>query len=188
MATAKPHAKGKVAPGDTSQRVGVEQLETRGANVKQLVEKLIDAAGAEFTTYYYYTILRMYLAAHEGSYAVMPGGLTRVSASADTMVVSMQRGGGSKDTWVLSDGPVSQLSLLGPGGLPLPGLNTPLPHSAPNAASSPFYTKPYFPFYLPVLGIPPGTPGFINPNAYPGAPGITGPHALQFFPQFLSSG
>ena len=38
----------------------------------------------------------------------MPGGLTRVAASARArMVVSMQRGGGSKDTWVLADGPVS---------------------------------------------------------------------------------
>jgi iron complex outermembrane recepter protein len=68
---------------------------------------------------------------------------------------------------------------FGPGGLPLPGVNTPLPHSAPNAASSPFYKTPYFPF----LGIPPGTPGFINPNAYPGAPGIIGPNAIQHFPQ-----
>src|SRR5213076_3496045 len=33
--------------------------------VEELREKLIDAAGAEFTTYYYYTILRMYLAGHE---------------------------------------------------------------------------------------------------------------------------
>lgn len=61
----KPHATGKVKAGDTSQRVGVEQLESRGVNVKALVEKLIDAAGAEFTTYYYYTILRMHLAGHE---------------------------------------------------------------------------------------------------------------------------
>ena len=37
---------------------------------------------------------------------------------------------------------------------------------------------------LPPFGIPPGTPGFINPNAYPGAPGVVGPHARQFFPQF----
>src|SRR5207302_10875017 len=29
-----------------------------------------------------------------------------------------------------------------------------------------------------------GTPGFINPNAYPGAPGIIGPNALQHLPQF----
>jgi ferritin-like protein len=61
----KPHSRGKVKPGDTSQRVGVEQIAARGVDVKQLIEKLIDAAGAEFTTYYYYTILRMYLAGEE---------------------------------------------------------------------------------------------------------------------------
>src|SRR5215469_4895737 len=38
---------------------------------------------------------------------------------------------------------------FGPGGLPQPGVNTPLPHSAPNAASSPFYKHPYFPFFKP---------------------------------------
>src|SRR5204863_2486608 len=68
---------------------------------------------------------------------------------------------------------------FGPGGTPLPGVNTPLPHSALNAATSPFYKTAYFPF----LGIPQGTPGLINPNAYPGAPGIIGPHAIQFVPQ-----
>jgi ferritin-like protein len=61
----KPHATGRVKRGDTSQRVGVEAIEARGVNVGELVEKLVDAAGAEFTTYYYYTILRMYLAGHE---------------------------------------------------------------------------------------------------------------------------
>jgi iron complex outermembrane receptor protein len=71
---------------------------------------------------------------------------------------------------------------FGPGGLPRPGVNTPLPHSAPNAASSPFYKSPYFPF-LSLFGIPPGTPGFVNPNAYPGAPGVIGPHALVRLPQ-----
>ncbi len=65
MATEKPHAKGRVKPGDTTRRVGVEQIAARGVNVEELVEKLIDAAGAEFTTYYYYTILRMYLAGKE---------------------------------------------------------------------------------------------------------------------------
>ena len=72
---------------------------------------------------------------------------------------------------------------FGPGGFPQFGVNTPLPHSALNVATSPFYKKPYFPFYGPAFGIPPGTPGFINPNAYPGAPGIVGPHAIQHFPQ-----
>src|SRR5438270_1361716 len=46
--------------------------------------------------------------------------------------------------------------------------NSPPPHSAPNAASSPFYERPFV----------------VNPNAYPGAPGIIGPHAIQFRPQF----
>jgi iron complex outermembrane receptor protein len=78
---------------------------------------------------------------------------------------------------------------FGPGGTPLPGVNTPLSHSAPNAATSPFYTGVYFPFLsVPVPGIrpaiPPGTPGFIAPNAYPGAPGVIGPNARFFFPQF----
>jgi iron complex outermembrane recepter protein len=67
---------------------------------------------------------------------------------------------------------------FGPGGTPLPGVNTPLPHSAPNAATSPFYKIPF----IPGVGIPRG-PGVINPNAYPGAPGIIGPHAIQHFPQ-----
>ncbi len=57
---------------------------------------------------------------------------------------------------------------FGPGGKPLPGVNTPLPHSAPNAQTSPFYK-------INVV---------VNPNAYPGAPGIIGPHAFQFRPQF----
>jgi len=61
----KPHATGKTKPGDISERVGMVELQKRGVNVEQLVEKLIDAAGAEFTTYYYYTILRMHLAGHE---------------------------------------------------------------------------------------------------------------------------
>src|SRR5256884_2619594 len=73
---------------------------------------------------------------------------------------------------------------FGPGGRPQPGLNTPLPHSAPNAATSPFYKRVYLPFLTREFGIPPGTPGFINPNAYPGAPGVIGPNAAVFVPQF----
>ena len=61
----KKHASGIVASGDLTKRVGVEQIRSRGVDVDQLIELLIDAAGAEFTTYYYYTILRMYLAGNE---------------------------------------------------------------------------------------------------------------------------
>ncbi len=59
-------------------------------------------------------VLRSFLTADAGSYMVMPGGLTRVAASTETSVVSMQSGGGSKDTWVLADGPVPEMSLLRP--------------------------------------------------------------------------
>jgi outer membrane receptor protein involved in Fe transport len=55
---------------------------------------------------------------------------------------------------------------FGPGGTPVFGVNTPLPHSAPNRATSPFYKSPYA----------------VNPNAYPGAPGIHNP--VQQFDQF----
>ena len=59
-------------------------------------------------------VLRVYVAAAGDSYAVMPGGLTRVSSATDIPIVSIQRGGGSKDTWVIADGPVSTISLLSP--------------------------------------------------------------------------
>jgi uncharacterized alpha-E superfamily protein len=59
-------------------------------------------------------VLRSYLVASGDSYLVMPGGLTRMSVGPDTSVVSMQRGGGSKDTWVLSSVPVDKFSLLTP--------------------------------------------------------------------------
>ena len=63
-------------------------------------------------------VFRTYVAAAGDSYAVMPGGLTRVSSTHDVPIVSMQHGGGSKDTWVLSDGPVSPVTLLAPAGSP----------------------------------------------------------------------
>jgi uncharacterized alpha-E superfamily protein len=59
--------------------------------------------------------LRTYIGAADNGYRVMPGGLTRFSTSPDRLVVSMQSGGGSKDTWVLSEGPVTQTSLLKAG-------------------------------------------------------------------------
>src|SRR5438034_5392145 len=51
---------------------------------------------------------------------------------------------------------------FGPGGNPIFGVNTPLPHSAPNRLTSPFYKSPYA----------------VSPNAYPGAPGIIGPNSF----------
>jgi len=44
------------------------------------------------------------VASGNGSYTLMPGALSRVATKAAARIVSMQRGGGSKDTWVLADG------------------------------------------------------------------------------------
>jgi uncharacterized circularly permuted ATP-grasp superfamily protein/uncharacterized alpha-E superfamily protein len=56
--------------------------------------------------------LRAYLVANNGGYKVMPGGLTRVARSGESHSVSMQLGGASKDTWVLSEKPVEEVTLL----------------------------------------------------------------------------
>jgi uncharacterized circularly permuted ATP-grasp superfamily protein/uncharacterized alpha-E superfamily protein len=57
-------------------------------------------------------VLRACTCASQDGYRVMPGGLSRYSNAPDRLFVSMQSGGGSKDTWVLSDGPISSLTLL----------------------------------------------------------------------------
>ncbi len=56
--------------------------------------------------------VRVYLVASGGTYRAMPGGLTRVAPDPGGRFISMQRGGSSKDTWVLADGPVEEISLL----------------------------------------------------------------------------
>jgi uncharacterized alpha-E superfamily protein len=48
-------------------------------------------------------MVRVFVAAHDGGYVAMPGGLTRIAAERDGKIVSMQSGGGSKDTWILAD-------------------------------------------------------------------------------------
>ena len=49
-------------------------------------------------------LLRAYVATDGSEHAVLPGGLTRVAASVDDPLVSMQGGAGSKDTWILRSG------------------------------------------------------------------------------------
>ena len=57
--------------------------------------------------------LRVFAVATPNGYRVMPGGLTRVAVDGDSRVIAMQRGGRSKDTWVLSGAPVNaSFSLL----------------------------------------------------------------------------
>ena len=56
-------------------------------------------------------VLRTFVLKTGGGWVAMPGGLVRV-AGADGPVVSMQKGGHSKDAWVLWDAPVDTFSML----------------------------------------------------------------------------
>ncbi len=68
-----------------------------------------------------HSVLRAFVTASADTFDVMPGGLTRVGSRPDALEVSLRSGGGSKDTWVLSEAPVQTFSLLPP-----PGDTTPL--------------------------------------------------------------
>lgn len=57
--------------------------------------------------------MRVYLVAGEdGNYHVMPGGLARIAPLDGARMISMQKGGSSKDVWVLNEGPVADTTLL----------------------------------------------------------------------------
>lgn len=57
-------------------------------------------------------LFRSFLVASEGSYSVMPGGLTRIAPDNVRFLITNQTGGISKDTWILTDQPDRQLTLL----------------------------------------------------------------------------
>jgi uncharacterized circularly permuted ATP-grasp superfamily protein/uncharacterized alpha-E superfamily protein len=63
-------------------------------------------------------VLRTYVLNTGNGWTAIPGGLVRV-AEREGSVVSMQRGGHSKDAWVLSDSPVDMFSLLRPRNEPV---------------------------------------------------------------------
>ena len=63
-------------------------------------------------------VLRAYVLNTGNGWVAIPGGLVRV-ADAEGPVVSMQRGGHSKDAWVLWDGPIDTFSMLRPRSEPV---------------------------------------------------------------------
>jgi len=63
-------------------------------------------------------VLRTYVLNTGSGWIAIPGGLVRV-AEAEGSVVSMQRGGHSKDAWVLWDSPVDTFSMLRPRNEPV---------------------------------------------------------------------
>jgi uncharacterized circularly permuted ATP-grasp superfamily protein/uncharacterized alpha-E superfamily protein len=67
-------------------------------------------------------VLRTYVLNTGSGWTAIPGGLVRVAeaeSSGQGSVVSMQRGGHSKDAWVLWDSPVDTFSMLRPRGEPV---------------------------------------------------------------------
>ena len=63
-------------------------------------------------------VLRTYVLNTGAGWTALPGGLVRVAGS-DGPVVSMQRGGHSKDAWVLWGGPIDTFSMLRPRDQPV---------------------------------------------------------------------
>ena len=57
------------------------------------------------------SIMSTYLTAQEQTYVVMPGGLTRINSSENSLLIPDQEGGCSKDTWVLTQEPSKQVNL-----------------------------------------------------------------------------
>ncbi|WP_410964384.1 hypothetical protein, partial [Salmonella sp. SAL4447] len=59
------------------------------------------------------------LVAGPDGYLTMPGGFVRVSPDPSLLAYTIMAGERSQDLWVLSDGPVSSVSLLQPQGQPI---------------------------------------------------------------------
>lgn len=63
--------------------------------------------------------IRVYLVSNGDSYSVLPGGLVRFAENPQAFDGSILSGEGCKDTWVISDGPVKDVSLLPSSGQPV---------------------------------------------------------------------
>ncbi len=70
--------------------------------------------------------LRVYLARTADGWTVMPGGFARIGATSNPAAIAMQNGGAAADVWVVSDRPVTPVTMVRngaarpmvPGGLP----------------------------------------------------------------------
>jgi len=105
---------GSLAPSE--RRAIIDQIATRGD--EYVGQELVTLSTTPVWTHTGLVprpmTLRVFVAAgKDGGYVVMPGGLTRVSTSRDARAIALHRGEGTKDTWVISDEPVtSNFSLL----------------------------------------------------------------------------
>jgi len=81
----------------------VAQEQVRSSSVPTLVDGGLEGRQA---------VVRTFLVARDDGYVVMPGALTRIAASQQSVLVSNQTGALSKDTWILATEPEKQVSLL----------------------------------------------------------------------------
>jgi len=86
-------------------------------------------------------VLRAYVLNTGNGWMAIPGGLVRVAES-EGSVVSMQRGGHSKDAWVLWDGPIDTFSMLRPRNEPV-ALRRELPGVPSSVADNVFWLGRY---------------------------------------------
>ncbi len=64
--------------------------------------------------------IRAFMVSKGNQFELMPGGLGRIAPTTDPMQLSIDAGEGSKDLWVLADGPVHPVSLLSAENEPVP--------------------------------------------------------------------
>ena len=89
------------------------------------------------------TLLRTFAVAREGSFTVMPGGLTRVAPDNDSPIISNQFGALAKDTWVLAGTPQRQSEFWLRPGPPVGAANA-LSDLSERAAENLFWVGRYF--------------------------------------------
>jgi len=81
-------------------------------------------------------VMRLFVAWHEGEYRIMPGGLTRFDPMGADAIVSLQKGGATKDTWVVSEGALREAAAV---AHPAPGTGHHRPESTPSRLADNLY-------------------------------------------------
>lgn len=77
-------------------------------------------------------LLRVFLVENNGEYSMMPGGLTRITSNLSSFSVSVQEGGQSQDTWMLTEGgaPTADIPLPNTGPVRIQRQTADLPSRA----------------------------------------------------------
>ncbi len=103
---------GQLSPDQRTDLIGRMQANPKNFIAQESIPLSIAPCWFEGNLSPRHIILRAYVTATRNGWKVMPGGLIRTSIKADSMVVAMEKGGGSKDAWVIAKDEVSKISLL----------------------------------------------------------------------------